>query len=208
MNFDDIKAAWNNDSDDRVEVPASVTRLKSLRLPVEKLRRKMRYEFNIQFISLVIIGVLPIRYFKPILIVPYYALYFVVVVISVYYFSRFYIFYKSLSSNTLRSKDNLYALYYEARLNIEMYRSYTYTLIPFMVICMVMGMECRTVDPKMQQTMLDAILMRQSAVISLVPRFILMLLFMMGLTEMKIRYSYMPHLEQIKKVLDEFKENE
>ena len=49
MNFDDIKSAWNNDNEgSNIVVPSSVDQLKTLQLPVEKLRKAMQMEFFVK----------------------------------------------------------------------------------------------------------------------------------------------------------------
>lgn len=206
MNFDDIKSAWNSEEEEHVEVPASVAQLKTLQLPIEKLRSNMKMEFYVQLFTLMLIGFLPrYTYFSPVFIIPFYAVYIVSVAISVYYFSKFYLFYKDISSVTLRSRDNLYALYYEARLNIEMYKSYAYTLIPFSLIVLVMHMVSRK-DEKLK-TIFQFTLDNQLMALALATLFIIGILFVMIITEWWVKIYYGKYLKQIKIVLDEFKEN-
>jgi hypothetical protein len=206
MNFDDIQSAWNSDNDDRVVVPSSVDQLKTLQLPIEKLRTNMKLEFYVQLFSLILIGFLPrYTYFSPVFIIPFYAVYIVSMAISVYYFSKFYLFYNSISSVTLRSKDNLYALYYEARLNIEMYKSYAYTLIPFALIVLVMYMVSRQ-DEKFK-LIFQATRDHQMMAIAISVVFIIGIVSIMVITEYWVKTYYGKYLKQIKKVLDEFKEN-
>lgn len=205
MNFDDIKAAWDSDHSDPVETPTSVAHLKSLQTPVENLRQSMRTEVYVQVVSLLILGVFPIKYFERIFIAPFYGMYFIIVLITIYYYSKFYLFYKGLSHNTLRSKDNLYALYYETKLSIEMYRSFNYTTIPFVLMGVAMAVASND-NPKIRGVF-DLIQVQQWVAIEVVAFFILLVLAAMGVTEIWIRLNYIYYLEQIKKVLDEFKEN-
>ena len=205
MNFDDIKSAWNNDNHDHVVVPSSVDQLKTLQLPVEKLRNNMKIEFYVQLLSLIFIGFLPrYTYFNPVLIIPFYAVYFVAVAISVYYFFKFHLFYKQLDTATLRSKDSLYVLYYDAKLSIEMYKSYAYTLIPFALLELAMHMVSRQ-DSKMK-AVFQAAVTNQTIAMILVGIFLGMLLLLMVITTLWVNSYYGKYMKQIGKVLEEFKE--
>ncbi|MGO4289018.1 hypothetical protein [Chitinophaga sp. RAB17] len=207
MNFDDIKSAWNSEEEDHVVVPSSVDQLKTLQTPIEKIRTNMQYEFYIQLFALVVIGFVPrYTYFNPVLVIPFYVVYFVALIISGYYFFKFYLFYKRLSTNTLRSRDHLYALYYEARLNIEMYKSFAYTLIPLALIGAALYVVSQP-DGKLKDVFQIAVT-RQGVAVSLVVLFLLVVLLIMVITELWVRSYYGRYLDQIKRVLDEFKENE
>jgi hypothetical protein len=206
MNFDDIKSAWDSEENDHVAVPSGVDQLKTLQLPIEKLRTNMKWELNLQLATLVIIGFCPrYTYFSPVLIVPFYAVYFVAVVISIYYFSRFYLFYERLGAATLRSKDHLTELYYEARLNIEMYKSFAYTLIPLALIGVALHM-ASSPDEKLK-LIFQAALTHQWVAVLIVGLFLFVMLMIMVVTELWVKAYYGRYLKQIKIVLDEFREN-
>lgn len=208
MNFDDdIKSAWNSEEhDDPVVVPSSVDLLKTVQLPIERLRRNMKWEFYIQYISLLLIGSWPrYTYFSPALVVPFYVVYFVVLTISIYYLSKFQPFYQRLGGGMQRSKDHLYELYYDARLSIEMYKSYAYTLIPLALIGISLHMASRQ-DEKLK-VIFQAALIYQWVAVLLVGIFLFAMILIMGMTELWVRFYYGKYLKQIKIVLDEFKEN-
>lgn len=206
MNFDDIKSAWDSEENDPVVVPSSVDQLKTLQLPIEKLRKNMKAEFYLQLVTLIFFGFCPrYAYFSPALVVPFYGVYFVGVAISIYYFSKFHLFYERLSAPTLRSKDHLYELYYEARLNIEMYKSFAYTLIPLALIGVVLH-TVSTQNEKLKVIFQGALIYQWVAVL-LVGSFLFTVLLIMVVTELWVRFYYGRYLKQIKIVLDEFKEN-
>ena len=206
MNFDDIKSAWDSEDNDHVEVPSGVGQLKTLQLPIEKIRTNMKWEFYLQLITLIFFGFCPrYTYFSPALVVPFYAVYFVALTISVYYFSKFHLFYERLGTATLRSKDHLYELYYEARLSIEMYKSFAYTLIPLALIGVSLHM-ASTQDEKLK-VIFRAALIYQWVAVLLVGLFLFAMLMIMVVTEFWVRFYYGRYLKQIKIVLDEFREN-
>lgn len=208
MNFDDIKSAWNNDNGgDKVVVPSSVDQLKTLQLPVEKLRKTMQFEFFVQLLTLLLVAFLP-RIFPltPVMVIPFYAIYLVVIAISVKYYYRFRTFYKSLVTNTLSSKDNLYVLYYEAKLNIEMYKAYTYILLPFSLIIGVMYIVSNR-SSEIAIVLAKAV-DHKGIALALAAAFIFLVFVVTAVMEAVIQEMYGRYLVQIGKVLEQFKENE
>lgn len=208
MNFDDIKSAWNNDNEgDKVVVPSSVDQLKTLQLPVEKLRKTMRLEFYVQLACLAMVAFLPVIFpLNDVMIIPFYAIYLVVIVISVLYYYKFRTFYNSIGTNTLRSKDNLYALYYEAKLNIEMYRACTYIMSPFaMVIGVMYAVSNKSSDIG---TLLTKAIDHKGFALVVAAAFVALLLLIITIMEAWIKETYGKYLLQIGTVLEQFKEGE
>lgn len=208
MNFDDIKSAWNNDNEgDKVVIPSSVDQLKTLQLPVDKLRKTMQLEFFAQLACLAMTAFLPIIFpLNAVMIIPFYAIYLVVIAISVQYFYKFRTFYKSLGTNTLSSKDNLYALYYEAKLNIEMYKAYTYILCPFaMVIGVMYAVSNKSSDIA---TLLTKAIDHKGFALVVAGAFVILVLFIITIMEAWIKETYGKYMLQIGKVLEQFKESE
>lgn len=208
MNFDDIKSAWNNDNGgDKVVVPPSVDQLKTLQLPVEKLRKTMQLEFFVQLACLVLTAFLPVIFpLNTVMIIPFYAVYLVVIAISVLYYYKFRTFYKSLGTNTLSSKDNLYALYYEAKLNIEMYKAYTYILCPFaMVIAVMYAVSNKSSDIT---TLLTKAIDHKGFALIVAAAFVALVLLVITFMEAWIKETYGKYMLQIGNVLEQFKEGE
>ena len=206
MNFDDIKDAWNNDQDsNKVTIPSSIDQLKPALLPVERMRKTMRSELLIQLVSIILIGFAP-RFFHllPVLTIPFYALYVGCLVISAYYFFRFYGFYKKMDTGSLTSKDSLYSLYYEARLNIEMYKSFTYMLFPFMLIMAILFLISGKGEA--MNKLYNLITSIEQFGLWLALTFASGVFLLILMTELWSRSSYGKYLQQIKAVLDEFKE--
>ena len=206
MNFDDIKSAWNNDNGgDKVVVPPSVDQLKTLQLPVEKLRKTMQLEFFVQLACLVLTAFLPVIFpLNTVMIIPFYAVYLVVIAISVLYYYKFRTFYRSLGTNTLSSKDNLYALYYEAKLNIEMYKAYTYILCPFaMVIAVMYAVSNKSSDIT---TLLTKAIDHKGFALIVAAAFVALVLLVITFMEAWIKETYGKYMLQIGNVLEQFKE--
>lgn len=135
MNFDDIKSAWGKDSNSNIEIPNRIEELKRAELPLDKIKRNMRYEFVVQALAVLLIAFVPqIYHLKPVLLLPFNAIYILLVVTSVYFFARFYAFYKRIDATSLTTKDALYEVNYDIKLNMELYKMFSYMLLPFLLM--------------------------------------------------------------------------
>lgn len=94
----------------------------------------MREEGGLQVIGLCFLSMLPrIFTLSPMATIGYYSLYAVLVAICGYYLYKFYRFYQQLSTADLSTREHLYSTYYEIKVHIEMYRSYTYIILVMML---------------------------------------------------------------------------
>jgi hypothetical protein len=135
MNFDDLKSAWNKDSSSDITIPNTIEELKRAELPLDKIKRNMKREFVVQALSVVFIGFVPEIYkLKPALLLPFNIIYMLFVVTCIYFFARFYSFYKRIGAASLTTKDALYEVNYDVRLNMELYKMFSYMLFPFVLM--------------------------------------------------------------------------
>ncbi|SDL89874.1 hypothetical protein SAMN04487898_12830 [Pedobacter sp. ok626] len=135
MNFDDIKSAWGKDSDNNIKIPNKIEEIKRAELPLDKIKRNMRHEFVVQALSILLIAFVPqVYHFKPVLLLPFNAIYILFVVTCVYFFARFYAFYKRVGASSLTTKDALYQINYDIKLNMELYKMFSYMLFPFVLM--------------------------------------------------------------------------
>ncbi|MBC9912612.1 hypothetical protein [Chitinophaga varians] len=102
--------------------------------PINKIRKNMKEEGVLQIIGLIFLAALP-RYFvlSPRAMVGYYSLYAILVSVAGYYLYQFYQFYRRLATTNLSAKEHLYGTYYEIRIHLEMYRSFTYIILVLML---------------------------------------------------------------------------
>lgn len=199
MNLDDMKKAWNADPGKDIVIPTAVDQLKSVGMPVEKIRKMMFAESFIQIAAVILM------YFSPLFfsieakyLQSFYYLYVVFVMICIYYFLKFYFFYKRLNQPTLNSRDNLYALYYDIRLNVEMYKTFTYTISPFILVYAYMYLSNRFSFERLN--------FHQLFIYELIMIGILSILFTIIFTEYWLKTSYGKYAAEVKAVLDELKE--
>jgi Ca2+/Na+ antiporter len=202
MNFDDIKSAWDKDSGNDMEIPQSVKLLRKAQHPIEQLKRNIRNEWYIQLASVLIFGTYPLLFnVNKNLYVLFYALYLVMIAISFYYGGKFKNLFKHLGCANLSSKDNLYELYYELRLNMEMYKSFTFVITPFALI--MLGICIR------DSTFIKYYTQNNISTVTFIP-LLALILFTMGLiillTHWWVEHFYGKYAKQIKQLLDELKE--
>ncbi|WP_343670743.1 hypothetical protein [Chitinophaga sp.] len=199
MNFDNIQAAWNQERNDNIQLPTVLSDLKGKKSPVKKIRTAMRAELIVQLIGLIVVGFFPqILNLHSNFLLAFYMTYGFMIIISIYYFIRFYFFYNRLFNYTLNSKESLYTLYYDIKVNIEMYRSFNYALIPIMVIMISLFVVAKI--PL-------ASLMDQSHLLTLgVIILAISTLLVYGFMEFGIKLGYGKYLKEIGSILDQLRE--
>lgn len=134
MNFDQLKEQWNNE-DSNVHIPDTIEQLKESKHPVEKIQKSMKKEFPAQVLAIILIGFFPLQFgFPHSQYIIYYISYTMMVVISSYYLLGFYKFYKQTELYTGNTKNSLWKIYHELRLNMERYQSFGFLLLPHFLI--------------------------------------------------------------------------
>lgn len=205
MDFKDIQSAWDGDKPENVVVPTKLEKLKSANMPLDKIRKNLKNEFIYQFLSILFLGLIPVIYkFPPVMSTFFYGLFVLFLVICAYFLMKLYWFYKRLNSAETNTKDNLYDTYFDIRLNMELYKSFTYSLVPFALIFASM-----ILLRDQTQEMMDFILYKKSANLiigSLFAGFISMMVTVAFFTEWWINHFYGKYAKEIRKVLDELKE--
>lgn len=134
MDFNNIQSAWNNDKTN-VTLPTKLEKINSANLPLDKIKKNLKNEFLYQILSIVFIGFTPLMMqFPSNGVKVFYLLFSLFVAVSAYYLIKLYRFYTSLEKTTLSTKDSLYETYYEIRLNMELYKTFGFALVPFVIL--------------------------------------------------------------------------
>lgn len=135
MDFDEIQNAWNNDKPNNIVVPNNLEKIQSANTPLDKIKKNLKTEFYYQVLSIIFIGTVPlIANLPPKWAFFYYLLFSLFTAVSVYYLLKLYFFYKRLNNTTLTTKDSLYETYFDIRLNMELYKTFGFALTPFLVL--------------------------------------------------------------------------
>ncbi|MCM0665654.1 hypothetical protein [Flavobacterium tyrosinilyticum] len=135
MDFNDIQNAWNNEKPENVVLPSNLEKIQSANTPLDKIRTNLKNEFVYQIVSIIFMGAIPIIcHFNEQMIFLYYLIYSLFLAVCVYYLVKLYFFFKRLNATTLKTKDSLYETYFDIRLNMELYKTFGFSLTPFIVV--------------------------------------------------------------------------
>lgn len=202
MNLDELQKAWGKEGSDSEPLNLVLEKLKKAHQPLDRIRSNMRKELIYQSIAILIMGFWPIYFkFNQQFSIAYYSIYALLIMVSVYYFLRFYRFFKESHQYTGNSKDNLYELYYEIRLNMEAYKSFSFLLVPFAMIAALLIVFNRRLLKYPDKQLMEA---SDWIVIPVV--LVLMTVFIIWATNWWVEKYYGKHAKQIRNLLDELKE--
>ncbi|MBZ4043312.1 hypothetical protein [Flavobacterium hibisci] len=203
MDFNDIQKAWNNEKTENVVLPDNLEKIQSANTPLDKIRKNLKNELIMQSVAVVLMAFTPYAYhFPEKWIAPFYLMFSIFVAVCIYYLAKLYVFYKRLNKITLKTKDSLYETYFDIRLNMELYKTFGFALTPFIVLFLI-GFLYHNFSkiPGFQITDLS-----NSQLISVFVSVIFSILFMGLSLEWWVQYFYGKHAKEIRKVIDELKE--
>ena len=142
MELDHIKNIW--DSEQISDTPKiSIEKQKEIHLPLEKIRKNMRFEFwstAIMFLLIIVFFVLKDMYifrFKVYVI----TLVSAQMLITSFYFIKFFNLYKNITVVDFNTADSLRDLAYQFKLNEQYYLSFYLSFVPFVVCEMLLIFE-------------------------------------------------------------------
>ena len=200
MDFNDIQSAWNNENTKNVVVPTQLEKVQQANTPLDKIRKNLKNEFIYQIVSIVVVGFAPyLNGFPEQAITPFYLLFSLFMAVSAYYLIKLFIFYKRLNKTALNTKDNLYETYFDIRLNMELYKTFTFALTPFVILFLV-GVLYFTL-PNGATFFTDS-----TNSITLFLSVLFSMLFMGIASEWWVHFFYGKYAKEIRTVLDELKE--
>ena len=200
MDFNDIQSAWNNENTKNVVVPTQLEKVQKANTPLDKIKKNLKNELIYQIVAIVVIGLAPFLYgFPEQAITPFYLLFSLFVAVCAYYLTKLFVFYKRLNKTALNTKDNLYETYFDIRLNMELYKTFTFALTPFVILFLV-GVLYFTL-PNGATFFTDS-----TNSITLFLSVLFSMLFMGIASEWWVHFFYGKYAKEIRTVLDELKE--
>ena len=200
MDFNDIQSAWDNDSNENVVLPTNLEKIQTANTPLDKIKKNLKNELVFQSLTVLLSGFAPVIHGFPLKwITPFYFVYSMFAAVSIYYLIRLFLFYKRLSKTTLNTKDSLYETYFDVRLNMELYKTFTFALTPFMVMFLLGFALYAKPDLKIAE-LNNTVLITTLIIISSA------ILFVGLMTEWWVQHYYGKYAKEIKKVIDELKE--
>jgi hypothetical protein len=203
MDFNDIQNAWNNDKTENIVLPNNLEKIQSANTPLDKIKNNLKSELIGQAVSVFVIGFTPFIFqFEHKFIIPFYLLFSMFTAVCVYYLVKLYLFYKRLNNIALKTKDNLYETYFEIRLNMELYKTFGFALTPFLVVFLIVFIFYKF-SKTTNFTMLEFSNIEMVSAFSVI---LFSILFMGLALEWWVHYFYGKYAKEIKKVIDELKE--
>lgn len=124
MNFEEIKRKMDADKMDNIHVPTNIKQVEKSKIPIEKVRKRMRGEIFTQLLIIVIFFTVPL--FIEMHQLPnavYYILMFVTSLITLLYLATMTCFLKKTSNLTGNSKDTVVAFIHDLKLTLEVYKT-------------------------------------------------------------------------------------
>lgn len=205
MDFNDIQNAWNNEKIPEVVLPSNLEKLATVNMPLEKIRKNLKNELIMQVVSIIVIGLIPIFYqFSYNISFAFYLLFLPFLAICAYFLIKLYNFYKRITIQQLSTKDALYETYYDIMLNIQLYKSFTYSIVPFAL--MFLGMIFLN-DHTTNELIHFFSSQKQKKMIGFLIGLFLGLTVSIGfVTEWWVHKFYGKYAKEIRKVIDELKE--
>jgi hypothetical protein len=202
MDFNDIQSAWNSDKPENVELPINLEKLKSANMPIDKVRKKLRSELFVQMATMIGFGFIPmLKWFPVNMTSTFYIIYSVMVAVSIYYLGKLFFFYKRLAKTSLNTKDSLYETYYDIKLNMELYKTFTNALSPFAILLVFIYYT----DPKYSHIFNGQL--SQSHLLYISVKFIVAIILVILSAELWVELYYGKYVKQIRKILDELRED-
>lgn len=199
MNFDSLKEAWNSGQEPTKPFSENDLKLKASHSFIDLIKKHIRLEFYISLTIIISLGI--IMYFLKMnanqLSVCTTALS-LLIIISVFYYRRFYKFYKNSATLSFNTRDNLMWFYYEMKLNVEMYRSYC-TLTFFMILFALAQLDFDKPSYFSNGVMF---IRSQSLFVKIAIFLFWVILFIAGM-EYWINQFYGKYIRKIKSILDE-----
>ncbi|NML71279.1 hypothetical protein HHL23_15925 [Chryseobacterium sp. RP-3-3] len=140
MNIDELKNAWNEDvSEEAPEI--SMEQRNKINLPLEKMRKNMRMEFW-SIIGIFIFSFIVCAFCRPFKLQFYITVLIAsMLMVTIFFFSKFFRLYSDISNPMLKTYDSLKDLVMQVNLNKQYYLSYYLSFVPFIVCEMIIVIE-------------------------------------------------------------------
>jgi len=197
MELDNLKQLWNKEEiSDTPEI--SLEKQKEVHLPLEKIRKNMRWEFwstLLLFILIFIfIGLIPgdfkFKFYLSALIASMF-------IVTAFYYFRFFKLYRDIENPSLNTFESLKDLIHQFDLNKQYYVTFYLSFVPFFVCEMLIVNEFMIPSHvKRELTTYSATVFAGTVLFGLI------LLYFLG--NWWFRYFYGKYIEKVEKILKEF----
>ena len=202
MNFDNLKDAWANDKTDESHLPIRNVPVGKTSSAISMIRKNMKREFIIQiaaFILLIFPLLGPSKNALSVFMVS--IAIFLLFIQTVYYFFRFYLFYKATGRYDLSIKKSIYKIIYELELNIEIYKTFNYCAMPLIILIVIGGSTDLTTF--FQQKVADGFILKHTSLLFIFIVLIVSQIITFLLLNLHIRLQYGRYLAELKRIMED-----
>ncbi|MFC6267822.1 hypothetical protein [Frigoriflavimonas asaccharolytica] len=153
MDIQDLKNVWDEENPTATPV-ISLEKQKEIILPLEKIRKNMRMEFysSMAIILLMITFCATTNLISEHVKIYVMTLLLSMILITAFYFIKFFKLYNSITNLDLNILDNLKELKFEFKLNEQYYYAYYIAFIPFFITEMIIIFEFSSFKSTLNQT--------------------------------------------------------
>lgn len=205
MNFEEIKRKMDADTMDNISLPTNIKQIEKSKIPIEKVRKRMRVEIFTQLFTMVIFFVAPSfieMYQLPKAI--YYMLMFITSLITLLYLAKMTWFLQNTSNLNGNSKDTVLAFIHDLKLTLEVYKTAVISgslLLPLSMVTLVLG------SIQVKQELFTKFITFNVSNITLLISIIAYLLIAAFIYIITVKWAeklYGVHLQDLQKTLKEF----
>ena len=126
---------------------------------------------------------------------------FLLLIQTVYYFFRFYLFYKATGRYDLSIKKSINKIVYELELNIEIYKTFNYCAMPLLIL-IIIG-DSTNLTTLLQQKVADGSILKHTFLLSIFIVLIVSQIITFFLLNLHIRLRYGRYLAELKKIMED-----
>jgi hypothetical protein len=202
MNFDNLKDAWANDKREDPNLPFRNVPVGKTSSAISKIRYNMKREFASQIVAFILLILLLFDSSKNALAIFLISIaIFLLLIQTVYYFFRFYLFYKATGRYDLSLKKSIYKIIYELELNIEIYKTFNYCAVPLIILILIgSSMDLTTF---LQQKLADGSILKHTSLLFIFIILIVSQIITFFLLNLHIRLRYGRYLAELKKIMED-----
>ena len=209
MNIDDLKDAWNKDEPTGMHLPMSAAMLGKTSSAIGKIRKNMKAEFIASLVMYpVMFGLLIAFQHNVFLFNTSCILLFAIMILNVYYASRFYTFYKSIGQYDLNLKNTVYKVAYELELNTELYKAFNFCITPLFILPSF-GLVCnRKISDRIEHFITTDVFLSPMILVAAFLIVLFMLLVMYKWINYYVQCLYGKYLTELKQIMDDLGEEQ
>ena len=209
MNIDELKDAWNSDEPKGMKLPVSTAMLGKTTSAVERVRKNMKAEFIALLVSHVVLIVYIVMmslyggsqasFFLNMISI----LLFTLLILNCFYYSRFYIFYKSISRYDFNMKDSIRKVAYELELNTEIYKTYNFCVTPLAVLVTITLISGKGVFDYIMHVLASNVFISSGNMIYVFANILISFLVTYYFINLHVRLQYGKYIKELKQVMND-----